>query len=156
VPTGAENGFGAASRAVLVERHTSELPQSVAIVAHGGLEVCDGAHRCFVMKKLHVRFAGVGTPMAPGKCHGAITRPPILREKHAKDGAPTVRLCRRKAGPPPNTTDRHRAVPEIEAPVLMLFVWMLFGLGEVGCSNAPNLFAFRCCEQMSGLAGISF
>jgi hypothetical protein len=42
-----------ASRAVLIDGHTSVLAQQVdSIVANGRLVVCDGAHRAFVMKKL--------------------------------------------------------------------------------------------------------
>jgi hypothetical protein len=32
------------------DRHTSRCPNSVLIVAHDGMEVCDGAHWLFVMK----------------------------------------------------------------------------------------------------------
>jgi len=46
------NGAGAASRAVLVDGHTSALThRSITIVADGLLEVCDGDQRMFVMKK---------------------------------------------------------------------------------------------------------
>ena len=46
------NGAGAASRAVLVDGHTSALThRSITIVADGRLEVCDGDQRMFVMKK---------------------------------------------------------------------------------------------------------
>jgi hypothetical protein len=37
----AENGFGAALRAVLVDERTSCCPNQISIVAQGGLEVCD-------------------------------------------------------------------------------------------------------------------
>jgi hypothetical protein len=37
----AENGFGAASRSVLGDGHTSDCPNQITIVAQGGLEVCD-------------------------------------------------------------------------------------------------------------------
>ncbi len=33
------------------DRHTSRCPNSVLIIAHDGMEVCDGAHWLFVMKK---------------------------------------------------------------------------------------------------------
>jgi hypothetical protein len=36
----AENGFGAVSRAVLGDGHTSTLANQIFIVAHGRLEVC--------------------------------------------------------------------------------------------------------------------
>ena len=45
-----ENGFGAASRAVLVDGLTSELPQSRFILALVGVDVCDNAHWLGVMK----------------------------------------------------------------------------------------------------------
>ncbi|MGD0413936.1 MAG: hypothetical protein ABSA80_01145, partial [Terriglobales bacterium] len=48
---GAENGFGAALRAVLVDRHTPSLPHQISIVAHGGLDVCAAGHGWFVMKE---------------------------------------------------------------------------------------------------------
>jgi hypothetical protein len=33
------------------DRHTSRCPNSVLIIAHDGMEVCDGAHWLFVMKR---------------------------------------------------------------------------------------------------------
>ena len=36
----------------LGSRHTSSLPHSVAIVADGGVDVCDGAHSLDVMKEV--------------------------------------------------------------------------------------------------------
>jgi len=35
----------------LVDGHTLHCPNQMAIVALGGLEVCDGGHRLVVMKK---------------------------------------------------------------------------------------------------------
>jgi hypothetical protein len=40
-----------------------------------------------------------GTRGVKGKAHGAISLAPTLRDKAAKDGAPTVWVCQRKAGP---------------------------------------------------------
>jgi len=37
--------------AVLRDRHTSGCADQVFIIARGGLDVCDGVHRSFVMKK---------------------------------------------------------------------------------------------------------
>jgi hypothetical protein len=42
----AENGFGAVLRAVLGDWHTSDCPNQISIVAHGGLDVCDAWLRC--------------------------------------------------------------------------------------------------------------
>ncbi len=47
----AENGFAAASRAVLVDGTPRVAPITRSIVASGGFEVCDGGHRLGVMKK---------------------------------------------------------------------------------------------------------
>ena len=72
-----ENSFGAASRAVLVGGRSSSLPQSEPIVASGGLEVCDGAHRLGVMKRLEVAKSPEGWAVeshfskgAKGEAHG--------------------------------------------------------------------------------------
>jgi len=45
-------GTEAASRAVLVDGHSSALPhRSISIVADGRMDVCDGSYIAFVMKK---------------------------------------------------------------------------------------------------------
>jgi hypothetical protein len=48
----------------LGDGHTSRCPNQISIVAHGGWEVCDGAHRWFVMKKVRRQIAEVKTPAA--------------------------------------------------------------------------------------------
>jgi len=73
------------------------------------LDVCDGAHRAFVVKRSQrprpARREGA-------RAHGAVRPPPTLCEKHAKDGAPSVQLCQRKAGPPSlATTCRNTNAP---------------------------------------------
>jgi len=60
-------GLGAASMAVLRDRHTSGCADQVFIIAHGGLGVCDGAHRWFVMKKVRGQIAELGMLAAPAK-----------------------------------------------------------------------------------------
>lgn len=40
-----------------------------------------------------------GTGGVKGKARGAISLAPTLRDKAAKDGAPTVWVCQRKAAP---------------------------------------------------------
>lgn len=47
-----QNGVAAAAMAVLRDGATSGWPRSDPIIEHGGLAVCDGAHRWFVMKKV--------------------------------------------------------------------------------------------------------
>ena len=44
-------GFVADSVAVFGDGRTSGFFDPIIIIAHGGLGVCDGAHRYFVMKK---------------------------------------------------------------------------------------------------------
>src|SRR5208337_3423156 len=90
------SGAAAASRGVLVSGTPRPCYRSISIVADGRLEVCDGAHCAFVMKKVK------GPARAACRCgpHGAIRAPLTLREKHAKDEAPSVSLCHRNAGPP--------------------------------------------------------
>jgi hypothetical protein len=46
-----QNGIVAAAMAACGNGHTSVCSDPIIIIAHGGLEVCDGAHRLFVMKK---------------------------------------------------------------------------------------------------------
>src|SRR5260370_19605661 len=46
-------------RIVPGDGRTSGCPNQVPIVAHGGWEVCDAAHRAFVMKKSRVHSAGL-------------------------------------------------------------------------------------------------
>lgn len=43
-------GFATAALAVLRGRHTSGCADLILIIARDGLDVCDGAHTCFVMK----------------------------------------------------------------------------------------------------------
>jgi hypothetical protein len=69
----AENGFGAASRAVLGDGRTSGCPNEISIVAHGGWDVCDGAHRSFVMKKVSDEIAEVGMLARPAMIEDATT-----------------------------------------------------------------------------------
>jgi hypothetical protein len=57
----AENGFGAASRAVLGDRHTDSCPNQVSIITQGGWDVCDSGHGWFVRTKVGGRIAEVGT-----------------------------------------------------------------------------------------------
>ena len=57
----AENGFGAASRAVLGNGHTLNCPNQILIIAHGEFAVCDSAHSGFVMKKVSGGIAETGT-----------------------------------------------------------------------------------------------
>jgi len=52
-------GFVADSVAVFGDGHTSGFFDPIIIIAHGGLEVCDGAHRSFVMKKVTRAIARV-------------------------------------------------------------------------------------------------
>jgi hypothetical protein len=100
----------------LGDRHTSSCPNQISIIAHGELDVCDGEHRWFVMKK------GQASDCRSGNARGVLrlethdTRGslaarsespivlsdlrPTLREKHAKDRAPPAWLCRRRAGHP--------------------------------------------------------
>lgn len=51
--------LGRLRRIVLVGGRTSELPHSESIVAHAGLEVCDGAHWLMVMKKFGEYLADI-------------------------------------------------------------------------------------------------
>ena len=46
-------GLGQLRRAVLGDGHTSGCTNQMAILALGGLEVCDDGHRLDVMKKGH-------------------------------------------------------------------------------------------------------
>src|ERR1019366_6508701 len=53
------SGAGAASRSVLVTGTPRPCYRSISIVADGRLEVCDGAHWAFVMKKGRGQIAAV-------------------------------------------------------------------------------------------------
>jgi hypothetical protein len=65
--------------AVLRDRHTSGCADQVFIIARGGVDVCDGAHRCFVMKKGRRRIAELGMLARPGiifdPATGSVTKP---------------------------------------------------------------------------------
>ena len=91
-------------------------PIRFAIIAHGGLDVCDGEHRWFVMKKTRRRIAEVGTPAASYVSKrttlGAVWRreakvplcyqtsgPPFAKSTR-RMGHPLHGLCRRRAGHP--------------------------------------------------------
>src|ERR1019366_7780562 len=74
----AGNGFGAASRAVLGNGTPLPCPNQSSIVASGGWEVCDAAHRCFVMKEGRSQIAGVEHPEV-----STLTTPP----KRSLDGS---------------------------------------------------------------------
>src|SRR5208337_5239283 len=47
-----QNGILADSMAAFGDGHTSSCSDQIAIIAHGGLEVCDGAHKWFVTKEI--------------------------------------------------------------------------------------------------------
>jgi len=53
-------GLGWLLMAVLRDRHTSGCANQVLIIAHGRLDVCDGVHSWFVMKKVRGRIAELG------------------------------------------------------------------------------------------------
>jgi len=88
----------------LGDRHTSSCPNQISIIAHGGLDVCDGEHRWFVMKKGQASDCRSGNARGILRLETRDTRGslaarsespivlsdlrPTLREKHAKDGAP--------------------------------------------------------------------
>ena len=52
---------------------TSGCPNEISIVAHGGWDVCDGAHRSFVMKKVSDEIAEVGMLARPAMIEDATT-----------------------------------------------------------------------------------
>jgi hypothetical protein len=86
-------GFCGSFEGRLGRRHTSNCPNQISIIAHGGLDVCDGGHRWFVMKKVRRRIAEVGSPAASYVSKRATLGAVWRRE--AK-----VPLCYQTSGPP--------------------------------------------------------
>jgi len=56
----ADNGFWAASKSVSGDGHTPAVANQIFIIAHSGLDVCDGAHSGFVMKKDQGSYGRIG------------------------------------------------------------------------------------------------
>ncbi len=97
----AENGFGAASRAVLGERRTFGCPNQIFIIANNGMEVCDGAHRLFVMKKTadrSRRHSGARQPFDPVSEEGNGSRRRGGRQQGTGAGVETAVKKKRVGG----------------------------------------------------------
>ena len=83
-------GLGQLRGSVLVERHTSGCPNQIFIIANNRMEVCDGAHWLFVMKKARDRsrrHSGAHQPLDPVPEEGNGSRGRSGRQQGAGAGA---------------------------------------------------------------------
>ena len=96
-----QNGILADSMAAFGDGHTSGCSDQIAIIAHGGLGVCDGAHRWFVMKKVRGSAQALRGSGIPGLENRETwgTRPVPVVEEPWNAPSPTLSHRTRKGHP---------------------------------------------------------
>jgi hypothetical protein len=93
-------------RILSVLEQTSAVPTGLGSSLHSIPALKRGA-KLVRPSGAYVLLSGACVLMWRRGSHCAIRLPHTLREKHAKDGAPTAWLCQRKAGHPPGFDAAH-------------------------------------------------